>query len=146
MKVRAVLDTNTVISALLFQGGRMTWLRDAWRTGVVTPLVSKATAEELLRVLAYPKFRLTEAERDELLGDFLPYAEVVTPVAGDPLRIKCRDPDDQKFLDLAVPAEADALITGDADLLSLSGQSGMLTISPAELHGRLTLPEGDRGL
>jgi predicted nucleic acid-binding protein len=60
--VRAVFDTNVVVSALVF-GRRLAWLRQAWASGQVVPLLCRPTAEELLRVLAYPKFRLTPAER-----------------------------------------------------------------------------------
>lgn len=62
-----VLDTNVVLSALLFGSGRLSALRVHWQAARMLPLVSKATVQELLRVLAYPKFRLTAAERNELL-------------------------------------------------------------------------------
>ena len=64
MRFRAVCDTNTVVSALLFQQGRLSWLRGAWSAGTVVPLVCRETVEELLRVLAYPKFGLTRGEID----------------------------------------------------------------------------------
>ena len=66
---RYVFDTNVVVSALLFDGGRLAPLRVAWATGVVVPIVSQATSTELVRVLAYPKFRLDPADRAELLAD-----------------------------------------------------------------------------
>lgn len=52
---RVVLDTNCVVSALLFSRGRLAWLRRAWQSGRVVPLVSRGTATKLIRVLAYPK-------------------------------------------------------------------------------------------
>ena len=73
---RAVLDTNVVISALLFAGGGTARLRHAWQAGRLLPLLSTATAQELMRVLAYPKFKLTAADQQELLADYLPWAEV----------------------------------------------------------------------
>ena len=72
--MRAVFDTNVVISALVF-GGRLHWLRHAWAFGIVVPVVCRETTEELLRVLAYPKFQLDRREREALLADFLPFAE-----------------------------------------------------------------------
>ena len=60
---RVVLDTNTVLSALLFVNGRLVPLRTAWQSSEVTPLLCAQTVEELLRVLAYPKFKLTPEER-----------------------------------------------------------------------------------
>ena len=77
MKRRVVLDANTVLSALLFANGRLNWLREHWRTGGCVPLLSRDTARELIRVLAYPKFRLSLADRNELLADVVPYCEVV---------------------------------------------------------------------
>ena len=53
---RVVLDTNLVLSALVFSHGRLGPLRRAWQAGLCMPLVSAVTAAELLRVLQYPKF------------------------------------------------------------------------------------------
>jgi putative PIN family toxin of toxin-antitoxin system len=121
MTVRAVLDSNVVVSALLFEEGQVAWLRATWSGGRCAPLVSAATTEELLRVLAYPKFRLSAEEREELLGDYLPFAEtVIVPEMPDVPR--CADSDDQKFLELAFAGRASLLITGDRALLALSGK------------------------
>ncbi len=72
-----VLDTNVVLSALVFGGGQAGKLRRAWQAGAVVPLASAVTVQDLVRVLAYPKFSLSRAEQDELLADFLPYAQTV---------------------------------------------------------------------
>jgi hypothetical protein len=56
--LRAVFDTNIVVSALVF-GGRLSWLRTAWAARSVVPVICRGTIFELVRVLAYPKFRLT---------------------------------------------------------------------------------------
>ena len=119
--VRVVLDTNIVLSALLFAGGRVAWVRDAWQRGRIVPVVCHETVTELLRVLAYPKFKLSRSDQEELLADFLPYAEIVViqdPPSNLPV---CRDPADQIFLVLARQAEVCALVTGDADLMALRG-------------------------
>jgi len=78
--LRVVLDTNTIVSALLFRNGRLSWLRRAWQFGDQVPLVCNGSISELLRVLSYPKFRLGEPEIRDLLGDFLPYAETVLEI------------------------------------------------------------------
>lgn len=122
---RLVLDTNIVLSALVFTGGTTARLRHAWQQGACLPLVSTATTQELLRVLAYPKFRLSRAEQAELLSDYLPHAEVVTVPTPPPAVPDCRDPQDLPFLHLAVAGRAQALITGDKDLLALAGQLPM---------------------
>lgn len=119
MTLRVVLDTNIVLSALLFASGRLAWLRQAWQTGRIRPLVCKETAAELLRVLTYPKFKLSAAEQEELLADFLPFTETVLLPAVSPELPLCRDPHDQVFLVLARTAAVGALVTGDDDLLDL---------------------------
>lgn len=138
---RVVLDTNTVLSALLFVHGRLVPLRTAWQSGTLTPLLCAQTVEELLRVLAYPKFKLDSEEREELLADYLPYGEVVTPWQSSPAVPKCRDEKDQIFLDLAAVGVAQWLVTGDQDLLSLSGQVKFQIIAPAAAIELLTSPE-----
>ncbi|MDW8311112.1 MAG: putative toxin-antitoxin system toxin component, PIN family [Burkholderiales bacterium] len=124
-RVRVVLDTSVVVSALVFPRGPAARLREAWQTGRITPLVSRPTVEELARVLAYPKFRLSEAERLDLLADYLPWAETVQIPDPPPAVPRCRDQFDQPFLELAVAARADALVRGDADLLALAGRRGL---------------------
>lgn len=117
---RVVLDTNVVLSALLFGGGATGLVRQAWQAGRLHPLVSTATVQELMRVLAYPKFRLAVDEQRELLADYLPFAEVVTVPEPPPRVPDCRDVNDLPFLHLAVAGKADLLVSGDADLLSLA--------------------------
>ncbi len=98
-------------------------LRTAWQSGRCIPLVSQATASELLRVLAYPKFKLSPADRDELLADYLPCCRSVRIPTRLPKLPQCRDPDDQMFIELAHAGRADFLVTGDKDLLALAAQS-----------------------
>jgi putative PIN family toxin of toxin-antitoxin system len=112
-----VLDTNCLVSALLFSRNNLKWLRELWQRQAIVPLVCKDTVSELLRVLAYPKFKLTQQEQEILLADFLPYTQVVQ-IAEVPKGLPCiRDAQDQIFLTLAVVGKAEALITGDQDLL-----------------------------
>ncbi len=122
-KPRVVLDTNIVLSALVFGGGNSARVRTAWQAGAFTPLVSTATAQELVRVLAYPKFRLSVADQDELLADYLPYTTTVRIPSSPPNTPECRDPFDVMFLHLAAAGKANVLVTGDRDLLALIGQT-----------------------
>ena len=136
MRVRVVLDTNCIVSALLFARGRLAWLRAAWAAGTLVPLVCTETVQELLRVLAYPKFDLTRSEMDALLGDFLPFADIVE-LAEDEAWPDCRDPNDRVFLALALQAQAEALVTGDADLLACKGDFPLPILTPDECKERL---------
>jgi len=118
--MRAVFDTNVVLSALVF-GGRLSWLRRAWASADVTPIVCRETTAELLRVLAYPKFRLGATDRDALLADYLPFAEIAhLPDRLPDLPLACRDRDDAVFLHLSIASSADLLISGDKDLTVLA--------------------------
>ena len=136
-RTRWVLDTNVLLSALLFPTGRLTWLRDAWRAGTILPLVSRETATELIRVLGYPRFGLTPREREDLLADYLPHCESIIVSTPPPIP-QCRDPFDRPFLELAVAAHADALITGDKDLHSLARVFPIPILTP--LDALATLP------
>lgn len=135
--MRVVLDTNVVVSALLFERGHLAWVRDAWLKGRIAPLIDKPCADELVRVLAYPKFRLSADEIQVLLGDYLPYAET-TNTAGAALgRLpRCRDPHDQIFLNLAEAGKARVLVTGDSALLALSGRTRFAIETPADFRRR----------
>jgi uncharacterized protein len=138
-----VLDTNLVLSALLFANGRVAPLRLAWQGGQCLPLTSKATATELMRVLAYPKFKLSADDREQLLADYLPYCRSVRMPPRMPARWpklpQCRDATDQMFLELAAVGEADFLVTGDKDLLALASQFKCPIMAPASFLERLQL-------
>ena len=77
---------------------------------------------ELVRVLGYKKFKLSQTDLNTALAIYMPYVEVHT--LDHPAQVmahvpQCRDPKDQIFLDLAHSAQADFLVTGDEDLLVL---------------------------
>ena len=138
--VRVVFDTNALLSALLFRQGRLAPLRSLWQSGQCVPLLSSATGDELVRVLAYPKFRLSAAEQRELLADVLPWCEVVRIPRRLPKLPLCRDANDQMFLTVAAVGKAECLVSGDRDLLALAGKVAFRIVSPAEF-----LESEDRG-
>jgi len=113
----AVLDTNVVVSALLF-GGETARLVALWQSNAFALLASAAIIEEYARVLSYPKFQLTDAEIREMLNeDILPF---VTPVRVKKIpRVNSKDPSDDKFLACAVVGKADAIVSGDHHVLEL---------------------------
>lgn len=134
MRLRVVFDTATVVSAFLFPDGRLAWLRAHWRERGSVPLVSKATAAELARVLGYSKFGLDMEDRRELLTDYLPYCEIVTVMRRCP--VSCQDVADQPFLDLAHTGKADLLVSGDHDLLALVGETKFIIETPEAFRVR----------
>ena len=80
-------------------------------------------------MLAYPKFNLDAAEREELLADYLPYTDAVQVTSPPPAVPACRDPHDLPFLHLAQAGAAIALVTGDKDLLVLAGQTAFAIVT-----------------
>ena len=139
MKPRVVFDTTTVISALLFANGRLAWLRQHWRESGCVPLISRATTAELTRVLGYPKFRLSQEDRRELLAEYLPYCEVIELT--ERCVLMCRDANDQPFLDLAQSGRADLLVSGDRDLLAMAGQTTFLIENPEDYRRRVSVAQ-----
>jgi putative PIN family toxin of toxin-antitoxin system len=142
--LRVVLDTNVVLSALVFGAGMAGRLRLGWQQGVFVPLVSTATVQELIRVLAYPKFRLSRLEQDELLADYLPPTQAVRIPQLRPTVPECRDPLDVPFMHLAVAGKAKVLVSGDRDLLALADvfekTSGCLIVNLDSFHRVYSLP------
>ena len=114
---RVVLDTNILVSALLFRGA-VSGLAGLWKKGEIVPLISQATFKEFRDVLAYPKFSLTEKERRTIIEDeILPFFEVIE--VQEEISGSCRDPEDDKFLACAISASADYIISGDKDLCDM---------------------------
>jgi uncharacterized protein len=134
VKLKIVLDTSALISALLF-GGESAGLVSLWENGRIIPLLSKEVLLEYVRVLGYPKFKLTPEEIKGLIEDHvLPFAEmvVVTKVP----RIVLEDPADDKFLALAEGGKATYLISGDKHLLNLTGYKDISILSPRQFLER----------
>lgn len=120
-RVRVVLDTNIVVSALVFSGGNMARIRELWTEGRILPLVCRASAQELVAALTYPKFALNKDDIQTMLAAYLPFTEAVTvPDDATMETPMCRDTDDQVFLRLAAVGRAQALVTGDRALLELA--------------------------
>jgi len=114
---RVVIDTNVLISGLLF-GGTPGKLMPLWKSGRIQPLASEAIFQEYLRVLAYPRFVLSKTEIDYLIAvEILPWFEIITVPVGEPVVID--DPADDKFIWCALTGKADAIISGDEHMLSL---------------------------
>jgi putative PIN family toxin of toxin-antitoxin system len=138
---KVVLDTNVLVSALLFKGDESVWLVPAWEAGLLVPLVSADIVAELARILneiGARKFGLDTAAIDAIVAGYLRFAQSmpIDPVLHASLP-KCRDRDDQKFLDLAHRAGADALITGDGALLGLARKTPFLILTVIKFRDAL---------
>ena len=119
---RVVLDSNVLLSALVFAGGTLGRFRSLWSTGKILPFASKETTQELIGLLANKKFKLDSREQTSLLADYLPFVQIADIFLGiQQISLPiCRDACDQMFLELALASKADFLVTGDQDLLVLA--------------------------
>ena len=135
--LRVVLDSNVVVSALLFRHGELAWLRASWQSRQFIPLASRATIEEILRVIGYEKFRLGKAQLGEVAALYLPHVEIITVTASARRKLPvCRDPGDQEFLALANAGNADVIVTGDKALLELAAKTRFEIENPAAFRQR----------
>jgi putative PIN family toxin of toxin-antitoxin system len=127
---RVVLDTNVLISALLFRGG-LSKIVGLWQKGKIIPVISKETFSELLTVLEYPKFSLTQEEIDPIIKyEILPYFEIVEVVKD--VKGISRDPEDDKFISCAISGSADYIVSGDKDLFDLKQYKSIKIIKASD--------------
>jgi putative PIN family toxin of toxin-antitoxin system len=131
--MRAVIDTNVLLSGLLWRGSAHAFLEQV-RNGTVTILSSPELLAELQEVLARPKFDAilsrSNSSRELMLTQISKLAELTDP---PPLpQPMCRDPDDDAVLALAIATLADVIVSGDDDLLSLVNFEGIPILNPVQ--------------
>lgn len=125
---RWVVDTNVLVSRLLAPRGAAAQAVDhALARGVL--FVSEATLEEIAQVLGRSKFDPYVSREDRqhflrLLGGVSRVVPILRPIQA------CRDPRDDKFLDVALAGQADAVVSGDQDLLELNPFHGIAILNP----------------
>lgn len=125
MTRRLVLDTNIWLDWLVFEDTGIARIRQLQEAGHVEILIDPVCEAELARVLAYPfaKGPLDAARQADALAQCRRVSTRVDLALTPPERgrlPKCKDPDDQKFLELAFAANADVLVTKDRALLDLA--------------------------
>jgi uncharacterized protein len=128
---RVVIDTNVVISALLF-GGAPGKIITLWKEGKIQPLISEDILNEYLKVLAYPRFKLTEKEINFIIyHEILPYfKETVVKIQKQVIK---EDPSDDKFIACAEAGKASFIISGDNHLLNLKVYGSIDILPPSQL-------------
>ncbi len=133
--LRAVLDTNVLVPGLAYPNGNPGRILSAWRQGSLHLVLSRYILDEMVRVLPrLARIALSAAEIRDLADSFLFLAEIVEPDAEPDESL--RDKADLPILGTLLAAQADYLITGDKDLLTLSDRYPVVT--PAafwERHG-----------
>lgn len=140
-RVRLVLDTNVVISALLWRGTPYRLLEAICRHEGLTLYSSPVLLVELTDVITRPALsrRLASIGRTarEILADYIEAIELAEPV--EVPRI-ARDPDDDHVLACALACEASLIVSGDSDLLALEGYERIPIVTPAETLRRIEAP------
>lgn len=143
--MRAVIDTNVLVSALFWHGAPHELLERV-REGDLGLVSSPQLIDELARVAARPRFAAilerSRSDRSQALAQVRELAEIVEPA---PLSERiCRDPDDDSILALAIAARADLIVSGDLDLLILGDFGGIPIVQPAEALRLFAVRGGDR--
>lgn len=138
MTIRAVLDTNVVLSGLLWHGTPHALINRV-REGTLIFISSPALLAELAEVIARPQFDAilvrSNTSRERSLAELHELTEVIAPPPmAEPV---CRDPDDDAVLALAIAASVDFIVSGDRDLLSLKSFRGIAIVTPAEALRRI---------
>jgi len=132
--VRIVLDTNVVLSALLWRGTPYRLFQTIRRQEHAQLFTSAALLTELGNVLIRPvptkRLALLGRVAREVLADYIDAVELVTPLATPP--VIAADPDDDQVIAAAVAAEADLLVSGDHHLLALGSHQNIRIVTPAE--------------
>ncbi|MCD6078246.1 MAG: twitching motility protein PilT [Ramlibacter sp.] len=130
--MQLVIDTNVVLDLLVFRDPGARRLQDGLEAGALRWLATAAMRDELARVLAYPKLapRVTfhRGSADAVLQDFDRHARLVEPAAK--AEVTCGDPDDQKFIDLAV-AHRCVLLSKDDEVLRMRKRLAGLQVTAA---------------
>lgn len=139
--MRLVLDTNVVVSALLW-GGNPERLIAAAGESTVELFTSASLLAELAGLLGRAKLA-AQLERkglraEEVLARYLELAQLIEAPPIEELRL--RDPDDAAVLACAAAARADAIVSGDADLQTLARYRGIDILSPAQAIAHISPP------
>lgn len=127
-----VLDTNVFVSALFWSGPPRKIL-DAWGEQKIQLILSTEIMQEYTRVayaLAHKRNLTEDAHVAIVLEMVAIYGKFVSPIMLD--RAISRDPDDDKFIACAIGADCTLIVSGDKDLLDISGAAGIDVITPGE--------------
>ncbi len=118
--LRVVFDTNVLLSLFVFKDSRFAPFRGEVVSGRWIALTSSACLAEYRRVLGYPLFALTDERQEAAYAAYLALVRMIDAVPQETIALpRCKDRDDQKFLELARDGGAHWLITADKLLLRL---------------------------
>ena len=128
-RLRIVLDTNVIISGILF-GGIPRTILDMLISGKHDFFLSMHIIEEIREVLNRPKFGFDNGNALLVIEELHSLCAIVKPDRS--INFIIDDPDDNKILECAVEADADIIISGDSHLLSIGSYKGIKILSPRQ--------------
>jgi len=136
--IRAVIDTNILIRAIIKPQGTVGPVIAALRSGLFQIVFSKPLLDELTAKLVLPRIQDKYSLADEDIIDYLTFlalrAHLIEP---DEVVSVCRDPKDNMVLEAAFSGEAQFIVTGDEDLLVLNPFRDIEIVAPSVFLGRL---------
>lgn len=134
--IRVVLDTNVILSAIIFGGKPRTILENVIRENIGL-YISEAILNELKRVLNRPKFHYPAEIIRLIISEFTSIGELVDLTTR--ISIIRRDPEDNRILECAVEAGVDYVVTGDSHLLELGKYENIWILTPAQFCDKLDM-------
>ncbi len=136
--LRIVLDTNVVLDLFHWANVDAVPIMAALEAGRIACFADERTLDELQRVLTYPQLKLTPDMIGERYARYSGLVQVIPEGEAPPLP-RCKDRDDQKFLELAARCNADLLVSKDKALLKLRGRTrlGFQILGPAAASKRI---------
>lgn len=127
--MKVVIDTNVFVSS--FFGGNPGKIIDLWKKEKITLCLSHAILDEYIDVLSRIGMK-DEAELEELLSLFSRGFNLLFTTKTPKIKIVKNDPDDDKFIECAVALKADAIITGDREVLNIKEYTSIRILSPQQ--------------
>ncbi len=125
--MRVVVDTNVFVSS--FFGGNPKKIIDLWKNEKITLCLSNTVLDEYIDVLRRIGLK-DESELEELLSLFSRGFNILFTTKTPELRIIKNDPDDDKFIECAVALKADAVVSGDGEVLAVKEWMGIKILTP----------------
>jgi len=138
--MRAVLDANVFVSAIISPKGNPAKILNAWRNDKFLLLISRPILEEIGRVLRYPKIRRRHRRSERKIQIFLEDLSRLAILAPGKLSLSiiADDPSDNRYVECAVEGEADYLVSGDDHLLRLGAYEDVRIVTPREFVDVMT--------
>lgn len=131
MTIRIVLDTNVFISGIFWEGNFSSQVINLWRNGTITLVSSLPIIEELVENLRGFRIKMSNDMVEKWKNIIIENAIIVEPT--EEINIVKEDPDDNKFIEVAVAGQAKYIVTQDKHLLKLKEFEGIKILKPKEV-------------